>query len=502
MVSELKQKAVKGAGWLGVGQVASQAMSLCITGVLARLLLPEAFGLIGMVVVFTAFLELFQELGLSSALIQRQDTTEEQLSTVFFITVALGALLAALTAATGPLMAAFYKQPELTTIARLLGLGFFIQSFVHVHGALLRKALDFRKLVLIRVSASLVGGALGVTMAFLGFGVYALVFQGLARELWFSGAMWVTVRWRPTATFRLKSLGGMLRFGANLTGTALLEYLTRFVDYLLVGRFLGAPALGIYTMAYRIMLLPLRRVSSQLAQVAFPAFSSVQHDKPRVRRGFLEMAGSIALVSFPAMMGLLIVAPEAVPVVLGDKWLRAVFLIQVLAVPGALQSVAGPAAHLYRSQGRTDLQFRVGLVTTPVTLAAFAIGLRWSIEGVAVCYTLAQLLVIPVKCRFAFGLVGLSFREMYRSLRGPLLASVSMAALVLAYRLLAIRLLGPSVLVLLCSEIALGVVAYGAVLGAVDRAAYARLFGLLKLLASRRRTSEGEAKRTQKIVSS
>ncbi|MCK4374051.1 MAG: lipopolysaccharide biosynthesis protein, partial [Candidatus Brocadiae bacterium] len=414
----------------------------------------------------------------------------------------LGAVLAGLTALGSPLIAAFYGKPELATIAKLLGLSFFISSFVHVPAALLRKALDFRKLVLIGICCRLVGGAVGITLAFLGFGVYALVYQGLSRALLYSIAVWFAVGWRPRWTFRLKSVTGMVRFGANLTGAGFLAYLACNMDYLLIGRFLGAAALGVYTIAYQIMLLPLRRVSSQLARVAFPAFSSVQQDKGRVRRGYLQMTSIIALASFPAMMGLLVVAPEAVPVLLGEKWLRSIVLIQVLALSGALQSVTGTAGSLYRSQGRTDVQFRLELLTTPVVRAAFVIGLRWNVEGVAVCYTISQLIVIPVKCHFAFKLVGLSFREMYRALRGPLLASVSMAALVVSYRLLAIWLLGPSTPVLLCSEIALGVAAYAAALAAVEPTAYAQFFGVLKLLGSHRRQAESGTTPTQELMSS
>lgn len=502
MVSELKQKAVKGAGWLGAGQVVSQVISLGVTAVLARLLLPEAFGLVGMVVVFTALLEMFQDLGLTSAVIQRQDVTEEQLSTVFVITVATGALLAGLTAAVGPLIAAFYSEPELATVAKLMGLGFLIQSFVHVHAALLRKALRFRKLVLIRIGSAVCGGAVGITSALLGFGVYALVFGGLARELVFSAVMWATVSWRPSAKFRLRSVGSLLRFGGNVTGAGVFVYLRWNAANLLVGRFLGAGALGIYALAQRIMFLPLRRVSVQLSQVAFPAFSSVQHDRPRVARGYLQMARMVAFIVFPAMGGLLLVAPEAVRVVLGEKWLRAVFLIQVLAVPGALQCISGPLTHVLRSQGRAKLHFHYEIFATALTLAALVMGLRWGIEGVAACYSVSQVLLSPIMCYLAARLVGMTFRDFWRALRAPLLGMVTMAVVVLAYRVSAIRVAHLSMLPLLCSEVALGIAVYVGALRLFAPAIYVDTLGLLKLLRTRHGKAKGSIEDAEKLLAS
>jgi len=497
MPSELKRKAVRGAGWLTLGQFANQGMSLVVTGILARLLAPESFGLIGMVVVFTAFLELFQELGLTAAVIQRKDVTEEQLSTVFWVTIFCGGVLSLATAAVSPLIAWFYGEPELKSVATLLGLTFFINSFVHVQAALLRKRLQFRRLVLARVAAALVGGGVGIGLAFGGLGVYALVFKSLTVATIFSALMWLMGGWRPSRWPRLRSVLGMLSFGGGVTGTYLLAYLSRNMDYMLIGRFLGAAALGFYTIAYRIMMLPLRRISSQLSQVAFPAFSAVQDDKPRVARGYCQMCRIVALATFPAMAGLLLVAPEAVRVVLGEKWLRAIFLIRVLAPVGALQSVAAASTHIFRSQGRAWLHLVLESVITAVTLGAFAVGLLWDVEGVAVCYAASQFVLMPVKCHFAFRLVGLRMGRFYRALSGSLWSAACMAAVVLAYRTAALQLLAMGELPLLVSEIAVGAVAYAVALRLLASAEYTDAVDLVKLLLPRskreRAGAEGEA---------
>lgn len=493
MASELKQKAVKGAAWLGVGSVYRQFASLLVTGILARLLMPEAFGLVGMAAAFTAFIEIFQEFGLSHAVIQRKDITDEQLSTIFVVTVCLGAVLGGVTVLASPLVAAFFGEPELSTITKLAGLGFFIGSFVHVHAALLRKALDFRKLVVLGMISTLVSSAVGITLALLGFGVYALVFKGMSGGVVSVALMWLFVRWRPRAAPRLSSVKSMLGFGGNVTGTYIVSYFREQAHYLIIGRLLGASALGFFVMAFRIMLLPLRRITSKMSQVAFPTFSAISDDKRRVRRGFTQMTNKIALASFPAMAGLFLVAPEAVSVVLGEKWRPCIFLLQVLALTGALESVTAAVWTIFRSQGRADLQFRYEVVSTIVVVGAYVIGLRWGIKGIAVAYTIAQSILIPVKCRLAFRLIGLSFGQFYRAVRTPLLATLVMIPLVLAFRVFGLVVADLPKSLLLCGEMALGGIAYTAALQLIDPKTYAESVAMLKLLGGRTKKSEPDA---------
>ncbi len=477
MTSDLKKKAVRGAGWLGVGQLASQIMSMTITVLLARLLSPQAFGLVGMVAVFTAFLELFQELGLSSAIIQKKDPTEEQLSTVFYINLACGAALSLITVAASPLIARFYNEPELKRIASLMGLTFFIYSFAHVQGALVRKDLDFGKFVLTRIASRLVGSGLAIYLALKGYGVYALVWQNLCTAALFSATLWAIVGWRPRARPRLKSAGKMIGFGANITGSAFLDYLNKNADYLLVGRFIGAGALGVYTIAYQIMLLPIRRVSSQLSQVAFPTFSAVQDDLPRLRRGYLQMIHLIGLACMPAMIGLLIVAPEAVSVVLGTKWTDVAPVLRILAVPGIIASFSGTVSPLFRSQGRPDIHLRFGLISTPLRLISLSLGLWWGarqgrgVQGVAFGYALSVYLLTPAYIWLGYSLIKLRWRSFFSAVRGPLFATAAMGSAVVSYRAFIMGLTSTGRPLLLWSEIPVGAAVYLSALWLVDREA-------------------------------
>jgi len=448
-------------GWLLVGQLVRQGIALVLIGLLARLVSLEAFGLVAMVVVFTAFLEMFQELGLSSAIIQHREPTEAQLATVFVITVALGAALSLLTAAAAPLVARFYGRPGLVTVTRLVGLNFLLVSLAHVPGALLRKSLQFKKVVCCDLVAVLASGAAGVTLALMGFGVYALVAKVLVESLALSVSLWALSGWRPRARPRLGSVGSMVRFGANMTGCGFLGYVARNADFMLIGRVLGAKALGPYSIAHRVTRMPVSRLTAQLSRVAFPAFSSVQDDDARMRRGFLELVGWISLASFPAMTGLVIVAPDAVSVLLGAKWLPAVVLIQVLALVGALASVTVNVAPIYRAKGRVHTQLRLEMIATPVLVAAFLLGLRRGVVGVACGYAVAQALLLPLKAHVAFRLIGLRWRDFYLAVRAPLRAAAVMGVVVTTLRALALSWLGLSQPALLAGEVTVGVVAYG-----------------------------------------
>lgn len=481
MSSDLKGKAVRGVGWLAFGQAARQITGLVVTAVLARLVLPEAFGLVGMVVALTGFLEVFQEVGLGAAVVQRQDITEEQLSTVFFITVACGLALTAIAAALSPLVAAFYGRPELRHLTMLLGLNFFMVSLMGVHSSLLRKAMDFRTLTLIGVSISVLSGVVGVIMAYMGMGVYALVGQTLVREFLTVATTWAIVRWYPKVRPRLGSVKELMTFGANVTGLEVLYYLQKSMDMVLIGRFLGAALLGIYTMATSVLIMPVRRVTSVLTQVAFPTFSAIQGDLPRIRRGFMQMLSVVSSASMPMMAGILVVAPEAVAVLLGPRWQRAAFLMRVLAVIGVLESLAALVSPIFKSLGKVRLQLCLSTVTTTLILCSYLIGIRWEIEGIVIAYAICRVVTLPLVCGFAFRLIGLSVHDFFRSVRGALGCALAMTLVVLAYRYVAMRFLAVPALPLLITEISLGVVAYAAAIRILVPEKYAEAVAMLKL---------------------
>ncbi|HGE70256.1 TPA: hypothetical protein ENX78_05430 [Candidatus Poribacteria bacterium] len=215
-------------------------------------------------------------------------------------------------------------------------------------------------------------------------------------------------------------------FGLNLTGFNVVNYFARHLDNLLIGRFLGSSELGVYSLAYRIMLFPLQNVSGVIGRVMFPALSVVQEDKAKVRDVYIRSTRLIAFVTFPISVVLLVLAPQFVRIVFGEKWERVIFIIQILSAVGLIQSIATTVGWIYQSQGRTDIMFKWGIFATTSAAVSFAIGLKWNIEGVAVAYAICSFLLLYPSLAIPFRLIGLKFRGYIMRLGSTIIATILM----------------------------------------------------------------------------
>lgn len=388
----LKQKTISGLFWSFFSQGGRQVSQLIVTAVLARLLLPNDFGTLAMVTVFSNFASIFGEMGIGSALVQKQNTHDRHYYSAFWLNIFVGVILTLIFMAASPLIAWFYKKPELIPILQVVALNFVLSSFTIIQQTVLTKEMDFKSLAIRDILAVIFSGGVGVFLAYRGFGVWSLVYQMLGFTIINAILLWVLSSWRPRLQFALSDIKDILHFSANLTGFNILNYFARNMDQLLIGKFLGSQALGYYSLAYKIMLYPLQNISWVIVKVMFPAFSKVQHDLEKVRSSYIKMVRAIAVVTFPLMVGLFVLAPEVVGAFLGAKWYPIVGIIRVFCICGLVQSIQTTAGSLILSQGRADLQFKLGALNSFFAVLAITIGLRWGILGVAVCYTLEQLL--------------------------------------------------------------------------------------------------------------
>lgn len=430
VVDDLKNKAVAGATWLVVAQVCGQVLKFAVAAILARILVPQEFGLIGMVLVFSGFAKLFNDMGFSAALIQKRDVDERHFSSVFWLNILVSLLLMALLILSAPLLGSFFDQPELIPLARLLSLEFLIGSIVIVHRARLTRVMDFRVLSFIEIFAVAASGVLGIVLAMKGFGVYALVAQILAMTTCLTVLIWLHSSWRPRRLFSWQAVSELFRFSVGIMGGNALNYWIRNADNLLIGKFLGSTELGLYSRAYMVMLLPLNQITFALTQVMFPALSSIQGDKTRSRRVYLRAVGAIALVAFPAMMGLLVVSPDFVLAIFGAKWSEMIPVLQVLCVVGMLQSVNSTVGWIYNSQGRSDIQFWWIFAGGILTFVAIGIGIQWGILGVAVAYSVRVLATTWLNYFIPGRLIDMSVADVFKTLYQPLFLSIAMAGLI------------------------------------------------------------------------
>src|SRR5690554_6467435 len=482
----LKERTVAGIAWNTVARVIQQAIQFTLSVILARLLVPEDYGLVGMVAVFIGFATLFAEFGFSSAVVYRPDLRPIYLTSIFWVNLAAGVLLATVVWVGAPFVAAFYGTPMLVGITRAIGLNFLPSAFGIVPAALLRRRMAFDRVATVNVLAALVAGIVAVGLAYAGLGAWALVIQGLVSAASTSGLALAFSRWRPTLQFSVSAVRELLGYSGNLVGFGLVNYWARNADNLLIGKFLGSAALGVYSRAYSLMLLPISEVISVLGSVMFPALSSIQQDKARVKSIYLRAMPVIGLIAFPMMLGLHVVAEPFVLTLFGERWIAVAPLLRILCIVGVIQSMCSPTGWIYTSQGRTDWMFRWGIGGSGTSILGIVVGvLQGTAQVVALCYLLANVLICYPCIAIPGRLIDLRFSEVARSVQGPLLCATLMAAIVWGAGTLLPESWPP--VARLTSLVALGVVSYSALVLGSRLAVVAELRDLLESLRGERK---------------
>ncbi len=417
--------------WTTGAKIAQQGLQFVMFTVLMRLLGPEAFGLIGMVLVFSGFAGIFTEMGFGSALVQRDNLTEAQRSTIFWFTTGTGALLTLVFAIAAPFIAAFYKEPLLKPMTIWIALSFVFSAPGIVPRSLLMKALRFDVLAKVDVTAMLISGVVAAAVAATGGGVWSLVAQQLVSAgvttlllFWFG-------TWRPCLLWSSQGLRELFGYGAGLTGFNMINYWARSADKMLIGSMLGTIALGLYSRAYSLMLLPLTQIVSVVTPVMFPAMSTIKDDKARVRRVFLHMTTLLTFIIFPMMLGLIVVADPFVKGLFGTQWIGAIPLIQILAAVGMAQTLCNPVGLIYTSQGRTDWLFWWGIGGSGALVISILIGaFLGSVKDVAIAYFIGNLLVTGPCLAIPGRLIGMTWRDVWQAIAGNLACASGMAVAV------------------------------------------------------------------------
>ncbi len=430
----LRERTLHGLAWSAAGNAFLYLARFSAAVVLARLLVPADFGLVAMAVAVIGFLQVLTREGFDAALVHRPEADDRALCSAFWGGLALGCALAALGVAAAPWVAAFYGEPGVAPLVRILSLHFVLDSLGLVPRALLRRSLDFRAITLVDGSAHASAGLLAIALALVGFGVWSLAAQSLLAGALAAAAYWGRTIWRPRAAPDLAALRELVGYSRNVWASNTLGYAVRNLDDVLIGRFLGPVALGLYGRAYRLMLLPLRTVSDTCTQVMFPSLSALRGDRERVRAIYLRMVAAIATVSAPLAVGLFVVADDLVLALLGSSWAETIPLVRILCLLGLTQSVLSTVGIVYRSQGRPDLELRVGLVLKAVLVVGIVSGLPWGVTGVAAGYAAASL-VNTLPCAWFPGrLIGVGLGDFGRAVRGPIGCALVMGAAVFALR--------------------------------------------------------------------
>lgn len=393
---ELRSRVVSGGLAIATGTAVRSLVDLCATLVIARLVTPADFGLVSMVVAVTGFVELFKDMGLSTATIQHKHVSDAQLAGLFWLNIGVGAALTVFTAMLAPAISWGYHEPALARITLALSLGLFLGSLSIQHHAILRRKLEFTRIAKIETAGSIVSSLSAVLAAYMGLGIWALVVRQLSRPAATALATWWNIRWWPGWP-RRAPVRELVAVGRRVVGFQFTSYLERNLDNVLVGRFAGAADLGCYTRAYELLRLPLAQIGAPVSTIALPALSRLAGEGERYRDAYLRMLRPLLLLTIPLCPFLVVCADWVVEVAFGPGWARAVPMFQWLGVAMLFKPIAQTTGWLFVSQGRTGELWRWGIVAFILALVSFVAGLPWGAVGVAASYALVDVLVrIPI----------------------------------------------------------------------------------------------------------
>jgi PST family polysaccharide transporter len=475
----LKQKTISGVAWNGVGNVARQILQLLSMVVMARFLSPEDFGVYAILMIFVSFMQIFASMGTAQVVVHLDNPSQRMLSSIFFFNIAVGLILFVVMFGAAWPIAYFFDNQNLVHLLQIIGLMFIITTVSLVQKALLEKTLYFKRVVTIETSALAIASTAGIVAAVNGLGIYSLIIHSLTNATLLSIGLWLNSHWRPSFVCRWDDIKQVLGYSFNLTGFSTINYFARHADTFLIGKFIGASPLGVYNIAYKIMLYPLENVSRVIVRVLFPAFSSVKHDNVRFKNGYLKATSFIALVTFPLMAGLFAVAENFVALVFGDKWEGMATLLMILAPIGMMQSIVTTVGSIYTAKGTTGLMFRIGAANAAAAVLSFVVGLPFGVNGVAIAYGISNILMLYPNLKYAWDQVDLGVVEGLKSVSAYFLYAISMAAIVKLQGQWLITL-GAENIVILPVQIITGALFYICLLLLFNRNAVLRLIGELR----------------------
>jgi PST family polysaccharide transporter len=385
---DLKRRAARGSVVLLASQSVRFVLQFVSIVALGRLLLPSDFGLIAMVAPVTAFIATFKDLGLTQAVVQRQQISQDQLTTLFWISVSFSVILMICTYLAAPVVGWFYNEPRTIWLMIAFGGQLIFSGTAALHMALLNRAMRYQALALVEIAALAVGVVAGIVTAWLTHSYWALVVASAVTSACTAAIAWTVSGWCPGTPRRGADVAAMLRFGGNLTGFNIVNFFARNLDNILIGKAWGTSDLGLYDRAYKLLLFPLSQISYPISRIATPVLSRLVLEPDRYRRAYLQMIGQVLLLVTPGVVCLVVLADQVVFLLLGPRWEGVVPIFQWLGVGALVAPIGQSTGWLFISQDRTGEMFRWGLVSSTLFVASFVVGLPYGPVGVAACYIL------------------------------------------------------------------------------------------------------------------
>ena len=429
-MSSLKDKTVKGVIWSAVDRFSAQGIQFVFSILIARLLVPEDYGVIAMLGIFMAVSQTFIDSGFGTALIRKIDRTETDFSTVFYFNIVVAAVFYLILFFSAPAIAKFYETPLLESVTKVVALNLIIGSLSGIHNAKLSIDIDFKSRAKISILTTLLTGAVGLWMAYAGYGVWALVVQNLCSSVLRTVMLWIVVKWRPKLIFSWKSFIELFSFGSKLLASALISTIYENVYTLVIGKFFNPSTLGIYSRASSLAQFPSSNITSVLQTVTFPVLSSIQNDEELLTNAYKRFLCLSAFVIFPLMIGLALVADPFIRIVLTDKWEDSIYLLQIICFALMWYPIHAINLNILQVKGRSDFFLKLEIIKRVQGIIILCVTVPFGI--VVMCYgqVVSSLLSLIWNTHYTKRLIGYGYFDQMRDLMPILTHSLIMGLIV------------------------------------------------------------------------
>lgn len=428
--TSLKQQTKKGLYWSALGNFANQGMRFAFGIILARLLSPDAYGVIGMLSIFMCIVSTFIDCGFSQALISKQNRTQADFSTEFWFNIGVGIAGYFILFLSSPLIADFYNMPILSPILKVIGLGIVINSLCVVQSAQFAIQLDFKTPAKISVFTQMVSGIVGIALAYCGWGVWALVFQQVGSSLFNAILLWILAGWRPTVEFSKDSFNYLWSYGSKVLGASLIQQVYDNLYPLVIGKFFNASQLGLYSRANGFATLPSTNLSSILGSVTFPVLSKLNNDKDKLIAVYVKMIRCTSFLVFPLMIGMAAVAGPLVKLLLNPQWNGCIIMLQILCFALIWQPLSFLQINLLKVIGRTDIILKLEIMKRSVGLITIFVSIPFGVIGMCWGFALFYIYSFTLNTFFTSKTLQISFKRQIKDIIPILLNALIMGLVV------------------------------------------------------------------------
>ena len=429
----LKKQATSGFIWAFIQQFSTQGVGFGISIVMARLLMPSEFGLMGMIYVFFTIGNVLLDAGLAQSLIRTVDADDEDFSTVFFFNIFLGLLLYLILFITAPLIADFYDQPLLVSLLRIYSLIFILGSFTTVQNAILIKQMKFKRLLAVSVPATIVGGSFGVFFAFHGYGVWSLVYNTLISTFLSGLLLWVYSPWRPAFKFSKEKFKKHFNFGYKLSLTNLIDAIFGNIYQIVLGRFYIPKTVGYFSRSDSVKHIAVYSISSTLTKVSFPLLASLQHDRERLSVIYRKILQAVVFTTAPVLVVLAVLAKPIFIFLFTEKWMEAVPYFQIISIGAILMPINNYNVNLFSIIGRSDIILKLEIIQKPILVILVAVALPFGIIPLLCTQIIYGIICFFINIAYSKKVLSYSHKQQFFDIASVILLNVFVAGAVVFF---------------------------------------------------------------------